>query len=130
MHPVKNPEWHLHPRPAAFRVLSGSYRSTFSYFEIDREKRAYWSKEINPGDYYEMTNPKLGHFVDILTDETLSVSVIGDPYGNHDAKYESLKYSGPPIDFIELPPQRKKEIINKTIIFYKNSTNPQKTFRH
>ncbi|MCL9783365.1 hypothetical protein M9194_18205 [Vibrio sp. S4M6] len=118
MHPVENPEWHLHPRPAAFRVLSGKYKSTFSHYEVEREKREYSSKIIAPGQYYEMINPQLGHFVDVITDYTLSVSVIGEPYAKYNNRFKSLKYSGPPVEFIELSDKRKNEIIDMVISYY------------
>lgn len=72
--------FHTHPWASAIRVLRGTYEMGVGYTKNSGPPPVAAKIMLQAGNTYEMTDPNGWHYVRPLTDNTLSVMVIGQPW--------------------------------------------------
>lgn len=103
---------HPHPWPAAMKILKGSY-------EQERGIRfpdgiAITGRDIlHAGTEYSMMDPREIHSVRPITDEVLTLMVIGPPWGKDDHRVSRLSGANHPIENGPISDQRKSTLLGK-----------------
>jgi len=72
--------FHPHPWPSAMRLVSGQYKMGVGYSASESTPRCAATVVLNPGSVYEMTELHGWHYVQPVTDNTLSVMITGRPW--------------------------------------------------
>lgn len=86
IHPCEKPLRHVHPWPAAVRVLSGMYEMEMGIVEKSSSEwdyRLLGSFLIGPGSEYDLTAVDTWHSVKPIKGPSISLMIMGKPWEHH-----------------------------------------------
>lgn len=114
IHPCEQALFHPHPWPSAVKILSGLYEMGVGYGVGKKDPPEAATLVLSTGSSYEMIEPDGWHYVRPLGAPSLSVMVMGPPYG-----LRHLGEKGPENKLGPLSDSAKLQIIDEFSRFYR-----------